>query len=491
MDLTATGLSLLDLGVIVFYLFLCVFVGIKAGGRPTDSTTYFKTDGKVPWWAVSFSIVATETSLLTVLSIPAVAYLGSFVFLQIVLGYIVGRFLVAWLILPSYFLGEQKTAYTFFKERFGPNYQRLISGVFLITRLLADGVRLFAAAIPIQVITGLGYPISIGIIAVLTLAYTYYGGLKSVIWIDVLQLAVYTLGGVYIIIYVSTNIIDPLWPQLADAGKITFIDWPDSFSAMFTTPYNFIGAVIGGTFLSMASHGTDHLMVQRLLACRGLRDAQKALVFSGLFVFVQFCLFLMVGMYIFGFYGGISIEQLGLNRADDVLIKFTVDELNYGLAGLIIAGLFAAAMSTLSSSLSALSSSTLFDIFPRLAEKDGAMGLSRKLMVLWTGVFFLFASSFTSTDNPVIELGLAIAGFTYGGLLGSFLAGRYTQYQFKDAVAGLISCITLMILLINITDIAWPWFTFIGVVFYFIFSTVSYYLRKMINRNQKVGEEEV
>ncbi|MEX0772020.1 MAG: sodium:solute symporter [Balneolales bacterium] len=491
MDLSFMGLSLLDLAVIVFYLMLCVYVGIKAGGKPTDPTTYFKTDGKVPWWAVSFSIVATETSLLTVLSIPAVAYLGSFTFLQIVLGYIIGRFLVAYLILPSYFRGEQKTAYTFFKERFGTQYQRLISGVFLVTRLLADGVRLFAAAIPIQVITGLGYPVSIGIIALLTLAYTYYGGLKSVIWIDVLQLAVYTLGGVYIIIYVSTNMVDPLWPQLADAGKVTFIDWPETFSELFINQYNFIGAVIGGTFLSMASHGTDHLMVQRLLACKELHDAQKALIFSGLFVFMQFCLFLMVGMYIFGFYGGLSIDQLGLNRADDVLIKFSTEQLNFGMAGLIIAGLFAAAMSTLSSSLSALSSSTLFDLFPKLAEKDNAMTISRRLMILWTGVFFLFAASFTSQENPVIELGLAIAGFTYGGLLGSFLVGRYTQYLFKDAVAGLIFCITIMFTLINTTDIAWPWFTFLGVIFYFAFSTISYYLRKVINRKKVIKEEDV
>ncbi|MEX0686629.1 MAG: sodium:solute symporter [Balneolales bacterium] len=483
MELPLTsGLSLLDLGVIIFYLALCVVVGVKAGGKPTDTTTYFKTDGKIPWWAVSFSIVATETSLLTVLSIPAVAYLGSLVFLQIVLGYIVGRFLVAYLILPSYFRGEQKTAYTYFKERFGSSYQRLISCVFLATRLLADGVRLFAAAIPIHVVTGLGYPVSIGIIAILTLAYTYYGGLKSVIWIDVLQFAVYSMGGVYVIIYVSTTLIDPIWLQLVDAGKLNMFDWPETFQDLVTKPYNFIGAVIGGTFLSMASHGTDHLIVQRLLACNKLRDAQKALISSGLFVFMQFGLFLMVGMYIYGFYGGLSIDQLGVSRADDILIKFSTEELNYGMGGLIIAGLFAAAMSTLSSSLSALSSSTLFDIFPKLAAKENSMTLSRRLMILWTGVFFLFAASFTSTDNPVIEIGLAIAGFTYGSLLGSFLVGRYTQYQIQDAVAGLVVCITLMVALINLTDIAWPWFTLLGVLIYIGASTITYILRQTINQ---------
>jgi solute:Na+ symporter, SSS family len=348
--------------------FLCVVIGIKAGGRPTDSTSYFKTDGKVPWWAVSLSVVATETSMLTVISIPAVAYLGSFVFLQIVFGYMLGRIVVAWLILPSYFKGEQKTAYTFFKERFGPGFQRLISIVFLVTRLLADGVRLFAAAIPIKVITGLDYPVSISIIAALTLAYTYYGGLKSVIWIDVLQLAVYTFGGAFVIWYAGTHIVDPLIPMLSDAGKLSVIVWPESVSFIFTEPYNIIGAVLGGMFLSMASHGVDHLMVQRLMACGELRKAQMAIITSGIFVLVQFVLFLFVGMAIYGYYNGLSIAELGLTQADEVLLKFINEEIPVGIAGLLIAGLFAAAMSTLSSSLSALSSSTLFDVFPKLSE---------------------------------------------------------------------------------------------------------------------------
>lgn len=473
------GLSPIDLIVILLYLLLCVIIGIKAGGRPADSTSYFKTDGKVPWWAVSLSVVATETSMLTVISIPAVAYLGSFVFLQIVLGYILGRILVAWLILPSYFKGEQKTAYTFFRERFGPNFQRLISIVFLVTRLLADGVRLFAAAIPIKVITGLDYPVSISIIAALTLAYTYYGGLKSVIWIDVLQLAVYTFGGAFVIWFAGHHLVDPLLPMLSDAGKLSVIVWPDSISQVFTTPYNIIGAVLGGMFLSMASHGVDHLMVQRLLACGELGKARTAIVASGFLVLFQFILFLFVGMSIYAFYSGVSISDLDLTQADEVLLKFINEEIPVGVAGLLIAGLFAAAMSTLSSSLSALSSSTLFDVFPKLSELPNAMTISRGFTIMWTAIFILFAISFTSTDNPVIELGLAIAGFTYGGLLGAFFAGIYTGINRTSATIALIVCVSSMAAIILLGDIAFPWYTLIGVSVFLMVAVTSDRLQRI------------
>ncbi len=471
-------LHLYDIIAIVAYLALCVLIGLKIGGRPTDANTYFTSRGQVPWWAVSFSIVATETSMLTVISIPAVAYLGSMVFLQLVIGYVVGRFFVAWFMLPAYFTGEQQTAYTFFKERFGTQFRRSISGTFLTTRLLADGVRLFAAAIPIKVITGLDYPTSILIIAALTLAYTYYGGLKSVIWIDVLQLFVYIFGGFYIIIHVlGFSETGPI-TNLLDANKLTVIQLPTSFADIFLTPYNLVGAIIGGIFLTLASHGTDHLIVQRLLACGNLKNARKALISSGIFVFLQFTLFLFVGLMLFLQYGGTSIEFLGIDKADEIVLKFVSEEVPPGVAGIIIAGLFAAAMSTLSSSLAALSSTTLYDILPKLAQRPDAMRISRILMVLWTLVFILFAVSFTSTDNPIIELGLGIAGFTYGGLLGAFIVGKFTNFGTKSAFAGLVSCITLMVVIIFGTSIAWPWYTFIGIVIYLSVSTLSNFILK-------------
>jgi solute:Na+ symporter, SSS family len=477
--LDATGLNLLDLAVIVFYLLLCVFIGIKVGGKPTDSNTYFRTSGNTPWWAVSFSIVATETSMLTVISIPAVAYTGSFVFLQLVFGYIIGRFIVAWLILPSYFKGDQKTAYTFFKERFGTRFQKVISVVFLMTRLLADGVRLFAAAIPIKVITGLDYPVAIAIIAVLTLAYTYYGGLKSVIWIDVLQLGVYLFGAIYILLYTAGILEDSVFDYIADAGKTTLIVLPSSFGDAYTITYTLAAGIFGGMFLSMASHGTDQLIVQRLMACRDLKSSQWALIASGFFVLIQITLFLIVGMYLYTWYQGAPFTDLGLANNDEIILRYVLDVIPHGAAGLFIAGLFAAAMSTLSSSLSALSSSTLFDLFPKLSERDDAIFISRMMMVVWTVIFFMFAVSFSDTENPIVELGLGIAGFTYGALLGAFYIGRYTSYTTREVFPGLIACVVGMIFVISFSNLAWPWFTLTGVIIFFTVSTLIYGINRI------------
>ncbi|MFU8858818.1 MAG: sodium:solute symporter [Cyclonatronaceae bacterium] len=477
--LYATGLNLLDLAVIVLYLLLCVFIGIKVGGKPTDSTTYFRTSGNTPWWAVSFSIVATETSMLTVISIPAVAYTGSFVFLQLVFGYIIGRFVVAWLILPSYFKGDQKTAYTFFKERFGTRFQKMISVVFLMTRLLADGVRLFAAAIPIKVITGLDYPVAIAIIAVLTLAYTYYGGLKSVIWIDVLQLGVYLFGAIYILLYTAGILEDSVFDYIANAGKTTVIVLPSSIGDAFTITYTLVAGIFGGAFLSMASHGTDQLIVQRLMACRDLRASQRALIASGFFVLIQITLFLIVGMYLYTWYQGAPYTDLGLGNNDEIILRYVLDVIPHGAAGLFIAGLFAAAMSTLSSSLSALSSSTLFDLFPKLSERDDAIFISRMMMVVWTVIFFMFAVSFSNTENPIVELGLGIAGFTYGALLGAFYIGRYTSYTTREVMPGLFACVIGMIFVISFSDLAWPWFTLTGVIIFFTVSTLVYGINRI------------
>jgi solute:Na+ symporter, SSS family len=478
--LYSTGLNLLDLAVIILYLLLCVLIGIKVGGKPTDSTTYFRTSGNTPWWAVSFSIVATETSMLTVISIPAVAYTGSFVFLQLVFGYIIGRFVVAWLILPSYFKGDQKTAYTFFRERFGQNFQKVISVVFLITRLLADGVRLFAAAIPIKVITGLDYPVAIAIIALLTLAYTYYGGLKSVIWIDVLQLGVYLFGAIYILLYTAGLLEDSVFEYISEQGKTMVLVLPESLNEAFTVTYTLAAGILGGMFLTMASHGTDQLIVQRLLACKDLNASRIALVASGFFVFIQFALFLLVGMFLFTWYQGAPFADLGLANNDEIILRYVLDVIPHGAAGLCNAGLFAAAMSTLSSSLSALSSSTLFDLFPRLSERDDAIFISRMMMVVWTVIFFFFAVSFSDTENPIVELGLSIAGFTYGALLGAFYIGRYTRYTTNEVFPGLFACVTGMIFIITFSNLAWPWFTLTGVIIFFTVSTMVHGINRLL-----------
>jgi len=477
-------LPLIDIIVIVGYLAICLILGIKLGGSPKDARTYFTSRGTVPWWAVSFSIVATETSMLTVISIPAVAYLGSLVFLQLVVGYIIGRIAIAWLMLPSYFATEQLTAYSFFQERFGTKFRQGISATFLITRILADGVRLFAAAIPLKVITGLDYPTSIAIIAVLTLAYTYYGGLRSVIWIDVLQLGVYITGGILILYVASTSSQTLPVQDLIDLGKLNLIQLPTSLSDVFFTTYNLVGAVVGGIFFTAASHGTDHLIVQRLLACGDLGKARKALVTSGFLVMFQFLLFLGAGLALFAYYSGASITQLGLQNPDEISLKFIKEVMPIGLSGLIIAGLFAAAMSTLSSSLAALSSTTLYDLIPSLALKRNSMLISRFLMVGYAIVFMSFGIFFSNTQNPVIELGLGIAGFTYGGLLGAFLIGKFTNFKSPAAFTGLIACIGVMTWVVTSTTIAWPWFTFMGIGIFYCFALITNFLHTLTGKHK-------
>lgn len=468
-------LPVLDFVIIAAYLALCVIIGVKVGGKATDTASYFNSKGTIPWWAISLSIVAAETSMLTVISIPVVAYKGSLVFLQIVAGYVVGRILVSFLMLPHYFSGEQQTAYTFFRQRFGDKFRKTMSATFLVTRLFADGIRIFAAAIPIKIITGFDYPVSIAIMGGLSLLYSFYGGLKSVIWIDVLQLIVYLSGGVFIVFQIFFGAPGPVFGDLMEAGKLAVVTLPTSFGDIFFTDYNLIGAVLGGMFLTLASHGTDQLIVQKLLACGDLKQARKALIGSGIFVFFQFGLFLTVGLMLWTFHGGADIAALGLANQDELLLDYIAMHVPVGITGLIIAGLFAAAMSTVTGSLSALSSSTLFDLFPSLAERPDAMSWSRGAMVVWATIFVLFATAFSlyfKSGDPIVIIALRIAGFTYGALLGAFFVGRFTTVGTVAAYAGFFTTIVVMAVVITLsmfvykTGLAFPWYTAIGSAIY-------------------------
>lgn len=487
-------LTLLDAAVLVTYLAAVVIFGIRVAGKQTSTKDYFMGGRQMPWWAICFSIVATETSTLTIIGIPAVAYAGTFTFFQITFGYLVGRVLVALFLLPKYYSGEVGTVYSFLGTRFGPRLQGVASVTFLATRLLADGVRLFATAIPIKIIAAsagleLGYPVIILGIGILTAAYTYVGGLKAVVWMDVVQMSVYLLGAIFTLILVGNSLDMPIWATLKAAGKTElFFHSFDPF-VILSQPYVTITAVVGGAIFSMASHGTDQLIVQRLLACQSLGDARKALVGSAIFVMVQFAAFLAVGAMLWLYYDGASITELGLSRADEVFPKFIVEGLPTGLAGLVLAGIIAAAMSTLSSSLNALASSSVLDLFTerfaRLSEEQ-KLRVSRRLTLVWALVFVFFATLFENQQNPVVELGLSIASFTYGALLGGFLLGLWTKRTNEgDAIAAFVVSVGAMIFIIfgiwitpdgqwvfslfpdatekaGLVAVAWPWYTAIG-----------------------------
>ncbi|MEM1043451.1 MAG: sodium:solute symporter [Bacteroidota bacterium] len=463
----------LDYVVLVVYLVGVLGFGLWAGGRQQTTTDYFLGGRDLPWWAVLFSIVATETSTLTVIGVPAVAYGGSLLFLQLTFGFLLGRIAVAVLLLPRYFDGEQVTAYAFLGARFGPRMQVAASLTFMGTRLLADGVRLFATAIPLKVIAAaagleVSYAAIIVAIGLVTVAYTFVGGIKAVVWMDVVQMGVYVGGALLAVGLLLGDVPGDWWATARAAGKTQIIDlgFDLPFDEWVATPYTLVVAVLGGAFFSAASHGADQLVVQRLLACRSLRDGQRALVGSGIAVVGQFALFLLVGLLLWSYYGGADLADLGLSRGDEVFPKFIVEAMPAGLAGLLLAGIVAAAMSTLSSSLNALASSTVLDLrgarrTPRSEEDD--LRLSRWATLGWGVGLMGFAALFESMTDPVVELGLGIASFTYGGLLGAFLLGLVSRRaQQREALVAYAVTLVALGVGVQTGGLAWPLYTAAG-----------------------------
>jgi len=491
-------LSPLDFIVLIGYIVAVIWFGLRFSGSQASTTDYFLGGRNLPWWTVCLSIVATETSTLTVIGIPAVAFGGTLTFLQLTIGYLIGRIAVSIFFLPKYMSGDLVTAYSFLGKRFGPRLQIVSSVTFIGTRLLADGVRLFATAIPLKVIAdaaglSLGYPVIIICIGLLTIVYTYFGGLKAVVWMDSVQMILYLLAAVGSIAVLISALDAAAWNTLLTSGKLQVLNFgEEGLRSIITEPYVFWTAVIGGSVFSMASHGTDHLIVQRLLACRTLRDSQKALVGSAFIVMVQFVLFLLVGSLLWVYYGGVGISELGLSRGDEIFPKFIIDGLPPGVSGLVLAGILAAAMSTLSSSLNALASSTLMDVMSHIKRwkisPESDLKTSRWLTLFWGIVFMFFATLFEDLQNPVVELGLSIASFTYGALLGAFLLGMLNRRAHEsDAIFSFAVSVVTMILVIfgvwldadgnlrfvirpsvelvnsaGLKALAWPWFTLIG-----------------------------
>ncbi|APU17108.1 MULTISPECIES: sodium:solute symporter [Actinoalloteichus] len=470
----------LDLVVIVGYLILIPVIGVLIAGRQRSAADYFVGGRNLPWWAVCFSVVATETSTLTVISVPTVAYLGSFTYLQLAIGYLIGRVVVAFVLLPRYYAGNLVSAYAFLGKRFGRGLQGTASVTFMVTRLLADGVRLFATAIPVKLLLdalGLNvayWQIILGL-ALFTVVYTYLGGIKAVIWVDVIQMVIYAGGGVAAVGLLANQLPDGWFGDAMEAGKFQLLDFG---SNILTNQYSFIAAVIGGAIFAMASHGADQLMVQRLLACRDVKDSQKALIASGFIVFLQFTLFLLIGAMLWSFYGGADPAALGLGANDELFPSFIIQEFPPGLAGLMIAGILAAAMSTLSSSLNSLSTSTVSDIYQRFSRRplsDATVLRHGKVWtIVWALVFVGFASMFTTTSNPVVELGLSIASYTYGALLGAFALGLLVRRARQtDAVVAFVTTIVVVLFVVTFVrlpgddgeplPLAFPWFAPLGV----------------------------
>lgn len=455
----------LDLALLVLYLGGITAWGIWQGRGQRGGRDYFLGGRDLPWPAVLLSVVATETSTLTFLSVPGVAYFEDMGFLQLAFGYLGGRIAVAAVLLPRYFRGRLTTAYQLLERTFGRGVRRFASGTFMLTRLLADSVRLFATAIPLALLTGWPYPVSIAVIGVLTLIYTWAGGIRAVVWVDVVQMGLYLVGGAAAVATLHYGVAGG-WPEILgsarEAGKLAVLD--PSFD--FGSPYTLWAGLFGGGFLSLASHGTDQLIVQRLLACRELRSAQSALIGSGVAVIGQFAFFLLLGLGMWAFYGGEAVA-----RPDEVFARFIVEELPTGISGLLIAGVFAAAMSSLSSSLNSLSSAVAYDFFAPLANVDrddpATLRLGRRATVAWAVLLVGGAVIFIplSRDTAAVEVALGAASLVYGGLLGAFAlalaAPRLPGGRVIAAMTAGVAAVTAIWLFAR-AEVAWPWFVVIG-----------------------------
>lgn len=462
------GGKTLDYLIIVVFLIGSAAFGIISGGKQKTVKDYFLGSKEIPWWAVCFSIVAAETSTLTFISIPGLAYLTNLNFLQVTFGYLIGRIIVASVFLPAYNKGELKTAYTYLENRFGGKTRSFASIIFLFTRTAADGVRLFATAIPLKLMLNIDYPLAIVIIAIITLVYTYTGGMKGVIWVDVMLMFIYLGGAILAAIYLI-NLISGGWDSITLSAftenklSVFNLGFENGITGFFSEPYTLLGGLIGGAFLSMASHGTDQLIVQRLLSTKNLRDGQKAIIGSGVIVIIQFAIFLLVGVMLYAFYGKLDV------KSDEIFPMFIINVLPAGISGLIIAGLFAAAMSTLAGSMTSLASSTMHDLyipfFGKNLDDRKQLRISRMFTIFWAGMLVVAAVFFMGSSRAVVEIALSIASFTYGGLLGTFLLGilnkKATQ---EDALAGFIAGIFIMISVISLNLVAWTWYTIIGVI---------------------------
>ena len=458
------GLNKLDLAIVAVYLAGITLFGLRFRKRQRSLKDYFLADRNIPWWAIALSIVAAETSTLTIISIPGLAYDTNLQFLQVVLGYLVGRVIISFVLLPHYFKGDLYTAYELIERRFGRGLRSLTAGLFLLTRAAAEGVRVYAVSVVVRIALGTGEIPSIALITVLTLIYTFEGGLAAVIWTDVVQTAIYvggTLVGVVTILHLVPGGWSAIQSLAEQAGKFRVFD----FTPDFWRTYTFWAGLIGGAFLTTASHGTDQLIVQRLLAARNQKQSMAALLSSGVAILFQFALFLIVGVMLFAYF---RTPSSAFGKADYIYPTFIVSRMPHGISGLLIAAILAAAMSNLSAALNSLSSSSIVDFYLRRkpeTDERKRVQLSRWVTLFWALVLFVLAVLSLHKVARVIEVGLSIASVAYGALLGVFLLGVLTRRANQTgAMIGMACGFALELYVWLGTPVPWTWYVAIGTI---------------------------
>jgi SSS family transporter len=454
-----------DLAILVVYLGGVVAFGLWIGRGTTNAAQYALGGRELPWFLILFSIVATETSTVSFLSIPGFAYGRDLTWLQIAFGFLIGRLLVAWIFLPQFFRGAFFTAYEVLHERFGGAVRPAASVLFVLTRTLADGLRLFLTSLVLQEMTGLSLAVSVVVVGVATILYTWSGGMRAVLWTDAVQLAVYVTGALAALGILLSRLpggFAGLLERADAAGKLRVVD----LSLAPSEPYALLAGIVGGVFITFGSHGVDQMMVQRYLSSRGLGDARKALVTSGFVIVAQFALFLVLGLALWAFYQEFP-PAVAFDRADRVFARFILDEMPVGLVGVLLGAVFAAAMSTLSSSLNSCATTAARDLWRPLA---GAVADDARELRVIRGLTVLFGVAQIGVgiggrwlDSSVVAAVLGIAGFTAGIVLGVFFLGMYAERAGRRAaLAGLGVGFVGMTAIFFLTPLAWPWYPLVG-----------------------------
>ena len=443
-------MNALDYAVVAAYLLAITAFGSYFARFQKNTRNYFLTDNSTPWWAICFTIVATETSTLTFIGVPAAAYAGNWTFLQLASGYVIGRIIVSILFLPRYFRGALITSYQLLQQRFGPSVSTVAAGLFLFTRTLADGIRLFATALVISIVTGVPVPWTIVVLGVAMIVYTVRGGSAAVIWTDVVQMFIYVAGAL-VVFFALLNAIPGGWSEVirlgSAAGKFTVIDL--SFEP--TKVYTLWAGLAGGIALTLATHGTDQFLVQRLLSADAPKSASRGLVLSGFVVFAQFTLFLLIGAMLFAYHQHFPLTE-ALPRNDAILPRFIVDHLPHGLVGFIVAAIVAAALSP---SINAMAATTVNDFYLRYVktppDEARLLRLSKNLTIFWGVIQLFVALGAQWLDQGVLDAGLSVLSLTTGPVLGAFLVGVLTRRP--NATAMLIG------MALGGAALAWVWWT--------------------------------
>lgn len=465
--------------IIGAYLLAVIGVGCWLGRGQETARDYFLGSRNIPWWGVSLSIVATETSALTFIGVPAMAYGGNLGFLQMTIGYALARFILAVWFVPYYFRGDIYSPYQLLEESFGPGAKRMAGLLFLISGTLGAGVRVYATCIPVQMMLGVPISWSIFLFVALSLVYTYVGGIKAVVWTDAIQFVLLVGGGLLVVGLIPGMVeggFAGAWREAAAAGKTTW------FNPAFTlkAPFNLWMGVIGGTVLGLSTHGADQLNVQRVLACKSIADGRKALCLSALIIPFLFLLFLMAGLLLWAFYQhhpmslqpGVPLADNGQPKTNDyVLPIFILTEMPAAVRALIIVAVLSAAMSSVSSALSALSSVSVMDFLRtwklRAGEEMEAarlFRLSRVATLVWGGALVLVALLALEVKS-VFSAALSLQSLSTGAMLGGLLMALFLkQIKPQAVIMGMgVSLIAMIALYLGWgTVVYWPWYTLLG-----------------------------